>query len=166
MYTYSNRLKTFGLANSRSHPIRQNDYSIKDLPLKSTCLDEVFICKEAVMCKGNQEINGEKKVHTNLLGKTNIVLSANKCCGGTCSNESNTTSCCICLEEYKVGDSIAWSRHPECNHAFHKVCIGKWLESSNGCPICRKPFYCKKTVVQQEKHQYTISHTRVSRSTF
>lgn len=165
MYSYCNRLKTFGLACSQSHPTRQNDSSTKDLPFQSACLDEVLICKEVIKCKGNNKIDGGKKLNTKI-GKTDIVLSANNCCGGTCSNESNTISCCICLEEYKVGDDIAWSRHPECNHAFHKACIGKWLESNSGCPICRKPFYRKRTVVQQEKRQYRRSLTRVSRSTF
>lgn len=28
--------------------------------------------------------------------------------------------CGICLEEYKVGEEIAWSRNDKCHHAFHK----------------------------------------------
>merc|ERR1712038_63928 len=54
---------------------------------------------------------------------------------------SNSTQICsICLEEYKFGESIGWSRNSECHHAFHKECIIQWLETNSDCPICRKRY--------------------------
>lgn len=48
--------------------------------------------------------------------------------------------CSICLEEYKVGDEIAWSRNDNCHHAFHKDCIIEWLVNHQNCPICRNKY--------------------------
>eukprot|EP00551_Chaetoceros_affinis_P010440 CAMPEP_0203664244 /NCGR_PEP_ID=MMETSP0090-20130426/1695_1 /ASSEMBLY_ACC=CAM_ASM_001088 /TAXON_ID=426623 /ORGANISM="Chaetoceros affinis, Strain CCMP159" /LENGTH=186 /DNA_ID=CAMNT_0050527421 /DNA_START=708 /DNA_END=1267 /DNA_ORIENTATION=+ len=48
--------------------------------------------------------------------------------------------CNICLEEYKVGEDIGWSRNSECHHAFHKDCIIEWLTNNDDCPICRKKY--------------------------
>jgi hypothetical protein len=42
--------------------------------------------------------------------------------------------CSICLEEFKVGDTIITL---PCNHIYHKKCIGIWAENNNNCPLCR-----------------------------
>ena len=49
--------------------------------------------------------------------------------------------CVICLEDYKVGEDIGWSRNPLCHHVFHKDCILECLEANNSCPICRNSYY-------------------------
>jgi len=41
-------------------------------------------------------------------------------------------SCCICLDEYIVGESL---RKLPCNHIFHKDCIERWLLENACCPI-------------------------------
>ena len=162
MYSYSKRLKNFGSASpsKRSRLPRKRHSSVKFLPLKSACLDEVLICKEVVNnCKDEKKHEGNTLNKS--LRKSNIILSTNKkFCNSSCtgSSESNPASCSICLEEYRVGDNIAWSRHPECNHVYHRECIGKWLESKSSCPICRKPFYRKKKVIQQEKLPHNKPH--------
>ncbi|CAL1541828.1 unnamed protein product [Lymnaea stagnalis] len=52
-----------------------------------------------------------------------------------CTAQSTPSGACnICLCDYSVGDEI--STLP-CVHAFHKNCIGKWLEQSATCPVCR-----------------------------
>mmetsp|Transcript_20724 Transcript_20724/g.26163 ORF Transcript_20724/g.26163 Transcript_20724/m.26163 type:complete len:325 (-) Transcript_20724:372-1346(-) len=48
--------------------------------------------------------------------------------------------CNICLEEYKVGEDIGWSRNSDCHHAFHKDCIIEWLANNDDCPICREKY--------------------------
>jgi hypothetical protein len=49
--------------------------------------------------------------------------------------------CAICLEDYKVGEDIGWSRNPLCHHAFHKDCILESLEVHDSCPICRNSYH-------------------------
>jgi len=45
-------------------------------------------------------------------------------------------ACPVCLEDYKEGDDVAWSRF-KCNHVFHWHCIQDWLMESEECPMCR-----------------------------
>lgn len=55
-----------------------------------------------------------------------------------CSEQHS--ECCICYEDIKQNEYI---RELNCNHAFHKKCIDKWLLCSMksnehiNCPICR-----------------------------
>lgn len=49
-------------------------------------------------------------------------------------------SCCICCENYKRGDDIAWSKNQNCSHAFHVDCISLWLMEHDDCPICREKY--------------------------
>lgn len=53
-----------------------------------------------------------------------------------------TDTCSICLEPYRENDSVSYSKHQNCNHAFHRSCIVSWLkdESHNDCPCCRQPY--------------------------
>lgn len=41
-------------------------------------------------------------------------------------------SCSICLNDIEVD-----GMKTDCNHIFHKDCIGKWLYIKNSCPLCR-----------------------------
>jgi len=50
------------------------------------------------------------------------------------------TTCDICLEDYEVGDEVAWSKNGQCIHAFHKDCIVDWLLRSPKCPLCRNEY--------------------------
>jgi hypothetical protein len=49
--------------------------------------------------------------------------------------------CTICLEEYQVGEDIAWSRNPSCHHVYHKNCVLELLEDHDECPTCRQSYY-------------------------
>jgi len=51
-------------------------------------------------------------------------------------NEQPATNdmCCICLSEFKEGDSII--RLP-CLHIFHSDEISKWLMKNHRCPLCQ-----------------------------
>jgi hypothetical protein len=42
--------------------------------------------------------------------------------------------CCFCLEEYDTDMVIV---NTPCNHMMHKDCLGRWLQTSHYCPICR-----------------------------
>jgi hypothetical protein len=60
--------------------------------------------------------------------KTDIVLPTREVCE-------------ICLDDFSVGDEIAWSHNAACHHVFHQDCLLDWLEqgTSNDCPVCRRP---------------------------
>lgn len=60
------------------------------------------------------------------------------------SNSMSVQLCAICLEEYQVGETIAWSRNPSCHHVFHKICLLNHLRASSNhddCPICRNTYH-------------------------
>jgi hypothetical protein len=85
--------------------------------------------------------------------KSNLVIQSQrksnrhnnkKCKVATPSSNVSTNSvqlCAICLEDYKVGEDIGWSRNPLCHHVFHKDCILESLKAYNSCPICRNSYY-------------------------
>jgi hypothetical protein len=70
----------------------------------------------------------------------------NSLAGDSCSSGNNETSTCvICLEQFLIGDVVAWSKQDEeetepCLHVFHKACITQWLQDArhDDCPSCRK----------------------------
>ena len=77
--------------------------------------------------------------------KSDLVLQRQRKSNvATPSSNVSTNSvqlCAICLEDYKVGEDIGWSRNPLCHHAFHKDCILESLKAHNSCPICRNSYY-------------------------
>ena len=44
-------------------------------------------------------------------------------------------TCCICQEDYVIGDKL---RLLGCDHAYHAHCIDPWLRTTGVCPQCRK----------------------------
>ena len=44
------------------------------------------------------------------------------------------TICPICLDTFKNPYSIG------CSHLFCKICIVKWLDEKDSCPVCRKNY--------------------------
>uniref|UniRef100_A0A6U5E6L1 RING-type domain-containing protein n=1 Tax=Corethron hystrix TaxID=216773 RepID=A0A6U5E6L1_9STRA len=52
-------------------------------------------------------------------------------------------ACAICIQDFAVGDVVAFSSAPQssgCNHIFHEKCILDWLERENSCPTCKREF--------------------------
>mmetsp|Transcript_651 Transcript_651/g.1560 ORF Transcript_651/g.1560 Transcript_651/m.1560 type:complete len:358 (-) Transcript_651:26-1099(-) len=54
-------------------------------------------------------------------------------------------TCPICLEQYKVGETVVWSSNSSCRDYFHERCIISWLSKRRGgsdarCPCCRQHF--------------------------
>lgn len=47
------------------------------------------------------------------------------------------SECSICLEGYKVGQEISWSKDDACPHIFHAECLTLWLGQRDDCPLCR-----------------------------
>eukprot|EP00979_Chaetoceros_neogracilis_P011977 scaffold3063_cov216-Chaetoceros_neogracile.AAC.1 len=49
-------------------------------------------------------------------------------------------TCAICLEIYKVNDTICWSANEACHHAYHLDCMMDWLMENDECPLCRENY--------------------------
>eukprot|EP00979_Chaetoceros_neogracilis_P014037 scaffold4371_cov230-Chaetoceros_neogracile.AAC.1 len=49
-------------------------------------------------------------------------------------------TCAICLEIYKVNDTICWSANEACHHAYHLDCMVGWLMENDECPLCRENY--------------------------
>lgn len=52
----------------------------------------------------------------------------------TNTKPSHRTACAICLEQFKIGDTV---RTIPCFHTFHTTCIDPWLRNKAICPICK-----------------------------
>ena len=48
-------------------------------------------------------------------------------------------TCMICLEPFRVGNTVSWSKRQLCPHVFHTDCIMPWLleKRNDDCPTCR-----------------------------
>lgn len=56
-------------------------------------------------------------------------------------SNKNASVCLICLNGYKVGETVASSFNIDCIHCYHKDCILEWLVRTNTtCPVCRREF--------------------------
>ncbi|XP_027331856.1 uncharacterized protein LOC113847149 isoform X2 [Abrus precatorius] len=51
-----------------------------------------------------------------------------------CEEDKDDIKCCICQEEYVIGDEVG---SLQCKHRFHVICIQEWLRLKNWCPICK-----------------------------
>ncbi|ESW33306.1 hypothetical protein PHAVU_001G059300 [Phaseolus vulgaris] len=51
-----------------------------------------------------------------------------------CNEDKDDIKCCICQEEYVIGDELG---DLPCKHRFHVVCIEEWMGLKNWCPICK-----------------------------
>jgi len=56
------------------------------------------------------------------------------------SDEENTSTCVICLDAFRVGDDVTWSKDMQCRHVFHQECLSEWLSNPehDDCPFCRR----------------------------
>ena len=75
--------------------------------------------------------------------------------------------CAICLEDYKVNDTIAFSSNSECIHCFHEQCFTeasvKLMKESTvswPCPICRQTFIEEEA--SDNKNESSRIETRIN----
>mmetsp|Transcript_19353 Transcript_19353/g.40660 ORF Transcript_19353/g.40660 Transcript_19353/m.40660 type:complete len:349 (+) Transcript_19353:132-1178(+) len=71
-------------------------------------------------------------------------------------------TCAICLEPYRENESVSYSKHQNCAHAFHTDCILSWLqdEHRNDCPCCRGPYLHLVVYEQDGEYFGSISTSR------
>jgi len=59
-------------------------------------------------------------------------------------------SCAICIQKYKDGDDICWSRNDKCHHVYHLNCMVEWLMRHDDCPMCRQVFLPRQSTSRDE----------------
>eukprot|EP00088_Acartia_fossae_P058842 TRINITY_DN6930_c0_g1_i2.p1 TRINITY_DN6930_c0_g1~~TRINITY_DN6930_c0_g1_i2.p1 ORF type:complete len:548 (-),score=152.69 TRINITY_DN6930_c0_g1_i2:542-2185(-) len=71
----------------------------------------------------------------------------------TAEDESRYETCCICLEDYELGDKL---RILPCNHAYHMKCIDPWLlKNKRVCPQCRKKVFASGEIPPSDTESET-----------
>eukprot|EP00934_Nitzschia_sp_Nitz4_P007670 Nitzschia sp. Nitz4//scaffold37_size175936//10905//11743//NITZ4_002023-RA/size175936-processed-gene-0.169-mRNA-1//1//CDS//3329549719//7660//frame0 len=67
--------------------------------------------------------------------------------------------CVICMDSYKDGEEVVWSKDPDCRHVFHRDCFVEYLVCHKGkdrpCPTCRRDF-CDRLDQPPVKSEKTI----------
>ncbi|KAI9124540.1 hypothetical protein K1719_004462 [Acacia pycnantha] len=58
-----------------------------------------------------------------------------KCSYYNIEDPSNSSTCSICLADYKEDDMLRLL--PDCGHLFHLLCVDPWLKLHKTCPTCR-----------------------------
>lgn len=89
------------------------------------------------------------------------IYNAEMMVGG--KNEFEIKSCCICVDEFKIGDKI---RITFCRHLFHAKCLMQWVKFKNeeqmrmrgvanedipapDCPLCNQSLLDKPEAKDQ-----------------
>jgi len=68
-------------------------------------------------------------------------------------DEVHYETCCICLEDYTLGDKL---RILPCSHAYHMKCIDPWLlKNKRVCPQCRKKVFASGEVPPTDSESET-----------
>ncbi|KAF8782984.1 RING finger protein 44 like protein [Argiope bruennichi] len=79
-----------------------------------------------------QKLDSLKKVKEGEV--STIVQDANASSDNPSRDNSTNYLCCICIESVPRKKMKCLS----CSHAFHKICINKWLKKRRRCPLCRE----------------------------
>ena len=67
-------------------------------------------------------------------GETSIIRCINISDDHIRDNNSITSTCSICHNDYVLGEE-AGQLH--CGHIYHQDCIRPWINFNHNCPICR-----------------------------
>ncbi|GIX75253.1 hypothetical protein CDAR_604671 [Caerostris darwini] len=65
--------------------------------------------------------------------------------------------CSICLDTTRCRKM----KNLACSHEFHRMCIDKWLDSNDVCPLCREPTTPPVENEQIEEEQFSRSVLRI-----
>ncbi|KAL7536139.1 hypothetical protein ACHAWF_005380 [Thalassiosira exigua] len=85
---------------------------------------------------------------------------------------SDSMVCSICIEPFRVGEQVAWSKLGHCRHVFHYECILPWaVIGHEECPVCRAAFWrrdmpCSCTCVPTKYQRGNSASTRMRQSRF
>jgi hypothetical protein len=59
----------------------------------------------------------------------------------------NGLICTICNKHFEFGEAVYESNNPQCGHTHHKLCMDKWLQYQNSCPVCNQPYVVQSNEV-------------------
>jgi len=117
---------------------------LSDPVLRKTCIQKSLIVKRVVTADQDGTLTlGEPLNAEHAIDEDDVEDDHSASYHSLTDDETHT--CVICLEPFRVGDVVAWSKksavseEPECLHVFHQECILPWLENAehNDCPNCR-----------------------------
>ena len=79
-------------------------------------------------------------------------------------DDDEESACVICLEPFRVGDCVTWSRNSRelnCLHIFHSDCILLWLEEKrhDDCPSCRSTLISQPPTTPIPHNHNNDNHT-------
>ncbi|KAI0030499.1 hypothetical protein K488DRAFT_25043, partial [Vararia minispora EC-137] len=49
--------------------------------------------------------------------------------------DARVDRCGVCLSQFRDGENGAVGA--SCRHAFHEVCVERWMRRAETCPVCR-----------------------------
>jgi len=90
---------------------------------------------EALLALDAENRQPLKEIPDNLLAKLSTFKHTRK--GKKRKRYCNDSACCVCLEEYKEGETVCQLL---CQHSFHSDCIHPWLRQQGPavlCPLCK-----------------------------
>ena len=98
------------------------------------------ICKHCNSPRAQQIHHKSQKARTS--DDDELVLAEE---GLNTTNEENL--CAICIEPFRVNETVAVSKLGNCKHIFHYECILPWAVLGNQeCPVCREIFWARQCV--------------------
>jgi hypothetical protein len=93
--------------------------------------------------------------HTAAPGDHHSLSSSTTSTASSSLDTITACGCCcgLCLEDFQIGQCVAWSPNPLCDHFYHATCILDWMErranaafnNGTGCPFCRRDFFWRRT---------------------
>jgi Ring finger domain len=141
----------------------ENEEKLQDPVERAAAIDKSLIAQRVVAADqaGNMQLGDVKEDITDDARSGTLSAASDP--------ENRVACCCICLEPYRVGDVVAWSRQQEeCLHVFHHECILMWLENPkhDDCPSCRTTILVTDTSNDDKvEDQHDDTASRSSHST-
>lgn len=113
--------------------IRRREAALRDVAKKSVerrkkVVESSLITKRVISCDQNKTLQlGD------VAGSVSVEESMNSL------EDEHTSECVICLDVFRKGDYVTWSKSMECLHVFHQECLEHWLANPKhgDCPSCR-----------------------------